>query len=329
MKIQLTIIGLGQIGTSMGMALNKYKDQILRVGHDKHRGAGNLAKDMDAVDKITLTLSGAVQEADIVILALPFHEIYPVLEHISQDLKEHAVVIDTGPLKQPVLKWAEELLPVDRYYIGLTPVINYDYLKEFDFGQDTAQPDLFDNCLMGVVSGKRANDEVMKLALNLVQMLGASPYFCDAAEIDGLMTMTHILPQLMAASLLKTSQETPGWREARKIAGKIYTQVTNPLIQDDSPAALAASLIYNQENNTRVLNDLIRTLIEIRDLSTTAGQSELEDLFSKLQSDRDIWLLNRKESRWIETKKLDIPKSGFMSQLLGIRKPKLPKDKKE
>ena len=329
MKIQLTIIGLGQIGTSMGMALNKYKDQILRVGHDKHRVAGNLAKDLDAVDKITLTLSGAVQEADIVILALPFHEIYPVLEHISQDLKEHAVVIDTGPLKQPVLKWAEELLPVDRYYIGLTPVINYDYLKELDFGQDTAKPDLFDNCLMGVVSGKRANDEVMKLALNLVQMLGASPYFCDAAEIDGLMTMTHILPQLMAASLLKTSQETPGWREARKIAGKTYTQVTNPLIQDDSPAALAASLIYNQENNTRVLNDLIRTLVEIRDLSTTAGQSELEDLFSKLQSDRDIWLLNRKESRWIETKKIDIPKSGFMSQLLGIRKPKLPKDKKE
>ena len=329
MKIQLTIIGLGQIGTSMGLALNKYTDQILRVGHDKHRVAGNLAKDMDAVDKITLTLSGAVQEADIVILALPFHEIYPVLEHISQDLKEHAVVIDTGPLKQPVLKWAEELLPEDRYYIGLTPVINYDYLKEFDFGQDTAQPDLFDNCLMGVVSGKRANDEVMKLAINLVQMLGASPYFCDAAEIDGLMTMTHILPQLMAASLLKTSQETPGWREARKIAGKTYTQVTNPLIQDDSPAALAASLIYNQENNTRVLNDLIRTLVEIRDLSTTPGQSELEELFSKLQSDRDIWLLNRKESRWIETKKLDIPKSGFMSQLLGIRKPKLPKDKKE
>jgi prephenate dehydrogenase len=252
-----------------------------------------------------------------------------VLEHISQDLKEHAVVIDTGPLKQPVLKWAEELLPVDRYYIGFTPVINYDYLKEFDFGQDTAQPDLFDNCLMGVVSGKQANDEVMNLALNLVQMLGASPYFCDAAEIDGLMTMTHILPQLMAASLLKTSQETPGWREARKIAGKTYTQVTNPLIQDDSPATLAASLIYNQENNTRVLNDLIRTLVEIRDLSTTAGQSELEELFSKLQSDRDIWLLNRKESRWIETKKMDIPKSGFMSHLLGIRKPKLPKDKKE
>ncbi len=329
MKTQLTIIGLGQIGTSVGMALNKYKDQIIRIGHDKHRVIGNRAKDLDAVDKITLTLSGSVKDADIVLIALPFHEIYPVLEHISQDLKEHALVIDTGPIKQPVLKWAEELLPDNRYYVGLTPVINYEYLDEFEFGQDTAQPDLFSNCLMGVVSGQRANDEALNLALNLVQLLGASPYFCDAAEIDGLMTMTHIMPQLLAAALLKTSQDTPGWREARKIAGKTYTHVTNPLVQDDSPGALAASIIYNQENTTRVLNDLIRTLVEIRDLSSTPGQVELEALFSKLQSDRDLWLLNRKESRWIDSKKIDIPRGGIMSQLLGIRKPRPPKDQKD
>ena len=89
MKTQLTIIGLGQIGTSVGMALNKYKDQIIRIGHDKHRVIGNRAKDLDAVDKITLTLSGSVKDADIVLIALPFHEIYPVLEHISQDLKHY------------------------------------------------------------------------------------------------------------------------------------------------------------------------------------------------------------------------------------------------
>ena len=329
MKIQLTIIGLGQIGTSIGMALNTYTDQILRVGHDKHRVAGNRAKEMDAVDKITLTLTGSVSEADIVILALPFHEIYPVLAHISQDLKEHALVIDTGPLKLPVMNWADELLPDNVHYIGFTPVINYDHLEGFDFGQDTAQPDLFDNCLMGVVSGKRANEEVLNTALNLVQLLGASPFFCDAAEIDGLMTMTHILPQLIAASLLKISQEAPGWREARKIAGKTYAQVTNPLAQDDLPAALASSVIYNQENTTRLLNDLIRALVEIRDLSTTSGQDELAAMFSKLQSDRDIWMLNRKENLWVETKKVDMPRGGVLSQLLGIRKSAPPEDKKK
>ena len=50
MKIQLTILGLGQIGTSIGLALAKYKDKILRIGHDKYRIAGNKAKDLDAID---------------------------------------------------------------------------------------------------------------------------------------------------------------------------------------------------------------------------------------------------------------------------------------
>ena len=34
MPVQITIIGLGQIGASMGLALASHKD-ILRIGHDK------------------------------------------------------------------------------------------------------------------------------------------------------------------------------------------------------------------------------------------------------------------------------------------------------
>ena len=76
MKTQISILGLGQIGTSIGLALTKYKDKVHRVGHDKYRVSANNAKGVDAVDKITLTLSGAVKDADIVLLALPFHEIH-------------------------------------------------------------------------------------------------------------------------------------------------------------------------------------------------------------------------------------------------------------
>lgn len=327
MKTQLTILGLGQIGTSIGLALAKYKDKIHRVGHDKYRINANNAKGVDAVDKTTLTLSGAVKEADIVLLSLPFQEIYPVMKHIAEDLKDDVLVIDTSPLKQPVVEWAEELLPDNCYYIGITPVLNSSYLNELGFGQDTAQPDLFEDCLMAVVSGRSANEDAINTTINLVQLLGASPYFIDPVEIDGLMTMTHILPRLLAAAFSKLSQEAPGWRESRKIAGKTYAQVTNPLVQDDLPGALAAVMIYNQENTTRLLNDLIRELVELRDLP---DQDQLEALFQKLQKDRDVWWLDRQESRWIEAKGQDIPKGrGVLSQLLGIHSPKPPEDSKK
>ena len=318
MKIQFTILGLGQIGTSVGMVLADHKEQFVRVGHDKSPGAAKQAKEKNAIDKVATTLSEAVKNADIVLLALPFQEIYPVLKHIAQDLKEDALVMDTGPLKQPVLKWAEELLPQNRYYIGLTPVIDSPYLEDLDFGPQTAQKDLFSNSLMAVISGTRSSEAAVNAAVSLVQLLGASPYFTDPSEIDGLMTMTHIMPRLLAAALQKTIHDAPGWREARKFAGKAYTQVTNPLTQDDAPGALAAAVIYNQENTTRVMNDVIRTLVEIRDLSETPGQKELEELFTQLQKDRELWWVDRRESSWTDIKMSEIPRRTLISQLFGI-----------
>ena len=318
MKIQLTILGLGQIGTSVGMALEEFKDQIIRDGHEKSRKNANQAKDKNALDKISSNLSSAVKGADIILLALPFQEIYSVLEAIAQDLKEEALVLDTSPLKGPVLKWAEELLPENRHFVGLTPVINFLYLEEMGFGPDTAHKDLFANCFMGVVSQNSASGKAVKRAVTLVGLLGAASYFSDPVEIDGLMTMTHIIPQVLASALLQISLDTPGWREARKVAGKAYTQVTNSLTQGDAPGALAASLIYNQENTARLLNDLIRTLVEIRDLSETPGQTALTDMFTKLQEERLLGWGERQESRWIGAEMSEIPKQSMLKQLLGI-----------
>jgi len=326
MTLQLTILGLGQIGASVGMALAKYNDQILRVGHDKSRDAINFAKEHDAVDKIALTLSGSVEHADIILLALPFQEIFPVLKHIAQDLKEDALIIDTSPLKQPVIQWVEELLPEGRNYIGFTPVISCAYLDEFGFGPEVAHEDLFKGSLMGIVTGRAASEKAVNMAANLVQLLGATPYFCDPAEMDGLMTLTYLMPGILAASLLKSSLDSPGWREARKIAGKAYSQVTNSLGQDQAPGALAAAILNNQENFTRVINDVIQSLISIRDFAVSDDPAELEDTFTSLQQGRDLWMADRRESRWIEVPNIELPKGGVMAHLLGFRGPKPPKE---
>jgi len=319
MKIQLTIIGLGQIGASAGLALAKHKESILRVGHDKSRDAVNLAKENQAVDKIALTLSGAVAEADIVLLALPLQEIPEVLEHISQDLKDGALVIDTSPIKTPVLGWVKEFLPDTTHYVGITPVINADYLDECGFGPEVAHEDLFKGNLMGVVTSRTASNKAINMAANLSELLGALPYFSDAGEIDGLMSMIHLMPQVLAASLLKTSFDAPGWREARKVAGKPYYQLVNPFGQDELPGALTFSLAHNQENTIRLINDLIRALVEIRDLVDTADQEELEGTFTKLQQGRDLWLADREEGKWIDIPEIETRQRGILAQMLGFR----------
>jgi prephenate dehydrogenase len=326
MTIQITIIGLGQIGSSVGMALAKHKDQILRVGHDKAREAVNLANKNNVVDKVAITLTGAVKDADIILLALPLQEIKPVLEHISQDLKEGALVIDTAPLKGPVLKWAEELLPEKASYVGFTPVIGSKHLDNYKYGPETAAEDIFQGNLMGIVASRNVSEKAINAAVTLAQLLGASPYFSDQAEIDGLMTLTYILPTLLAASLLKVSQDTPGWKEARKVAGKSYKQVSNPFAKDEIAGALAAALATNQDNTTRVINDLIRVLIELRDQAETGDQEKLQEYFTRLQQGRDLWLDDRQRGTWIESPGPEMRREGVLTRLLGFRGPKKPRE---
>ena len=326
MKIQLTIIGLGQIGTSAGMALTKYKDKIFRVGHDKSRNVVNLAKEKRAVDKIALTLSGSVREADIVLLALPLQETYDVLKHISLDLKEDVLVIDTSPLKMVVLEWMKEFLPETCHYVGYTPVIKADYLGDGNYGPEAAHEDLFKENLIGMVSAPNTSDTAISMAINLAQLLGGLPYFSDAVEMDGLMSMVHLIPQVVSAAMLRISLDAPGWREARKIAGKPYYQLTNPFGQDELPGALAAAMINNQENTTRLINDLIQALVEIRDRTDTAKQGKLEESFTKLQQGRDLWLADRRDGSWIDTPKVETRSVGVLSHLLGFRGPKQPKE---
>ena len=123
MTIQITIIGLGQIGASIGLALAENKEMFERIGHDKDPLVARKAVKLDAIDRFAINLPASVREADIVILALPMDQIRDTLAIIATELREDAVIMDTGPVKEVVSAWAGELLPPKRHYVGLTPVL--------------------------------------------------------------------------------------------------------------------------------------------------------------------------------------------------------------
>src|SRR5690242_10749571 len=104
MPVQVTIIGLGRIGGSIGLALANHTDKVLRVGHDKELAVERAAEKKGAVDKTQHNLPRAVQDARIVVLSLPISEIRETLEFIKPDLQDGTVVFDTAPVKAEVAK---------------------------------------------------------------------------------------------------------------------------------------------------------------------------------------------------------------------------------
>lgn len=325
MSVQITIIGLGQVGASIGLALAEHKDKLVRVGHDRDFKNAHEAQKLGAVDRVENNLPKAVRDAGIVLLSLPVDQIRETLEFIVPDLLEGTVVMDTGPVKDVVAGWAAELLPEGRHYVGLTPVLNARYLYSLDAGLQAARTDLFEEGLMGIVTPLKTNSEAIKLAADLTRLIGASPLFTDPVEMDGLMAATHVLPQLLSASFANATMDQPGWREGRKIAGRDYAEVTGPLahLWDSQTLATAASL--NRENVIRMLDSVIASMQTMRNDLYVNDEGALHERLKRALSGRARWWQQRQSGDWSTdgSAALDMPeKQGFLGRMFGAsRKP--------
>ncbi|MBN2550059.1 MAG: prephenate dehydrogenase [Anaerolineales bacterium] len=321
MTVQITIVGLGQIGASVGLALANQQNQLLRVGHDLEVQIARRAEKMGALDRVDLNLPHAVRGADLVLLALPLDQIRPTLEIIASDLKEGAVVMDTAPVKDVVLGWADELIPAGRYYIGLTPVLNPEYLHENAAGLEAAHADLFQDGLMAIVAPSKTNSEAIKLAADLTALLGATPFFIDSLELDGLMASTHLLPQFVAAALVGATMDQPGWQEGRKVAGRAYAEATAPTVHLDDVEALREAALHNRENVLRLLGNAITALEAIRkDIEARDGKA-LDDRLGQARKGRVRWWQERMAAEWMTANapEIEIPENpGLLGRLFGI-----------
>jgi prephenate dehydrogenase len=300
MSVQITIIGLGQIGSSIGLALKAHEVNVHRVGHDKDPQAGKEAQKIGSVDDVKYNLPASVREAKIVILALPLAEVRETLRIIAPDLQEGTLVLDTAPAKAMVTAWAKELLPPRRYYVGLTPAINPEYLHGTEFGVKAARADLFEKGLMVVNAPMGTPVNVFNLTLEFVNLLGAMPLLMDTTEADGIYSGMHVLPQLVSAALLDTTVDRPGWQEARKLAGRPYAAVTAGAAYHDDVVSLAETALENRENVVRLLNAYITSLIHLRDEIDDNDREAVLARLTDAWKGRVRWFDERVAAEWLK-----------------------------
>lgn len=277
MPVRITIIGLGQIGASFGLALAAHKDKVTTVGHDKEFSVERLAQKNGVVEKTNHNLPNSVEAANLVVLALPVHQVRETLGYIAQDLKKGTVVVDTTPVKAEVAKWAQEILPDGVHYVGLVPAIGPDYLHETKTGLDSAKADLFSKSIFLLSAPHGTPGEAIQLVAGLVSLMGGSVMITDFVESDGLMASAHLLPQLVSASLVNATMGQPGWQEARKVASRAYFAATSALTDQDDVEALRILTLQDRENVIHRLNSMITALVDLRDDIEDGNEDALKD----------------------------------------------------
>jgi prephenate dehydrogenase len=305
----------------------------VRVGHDREPAIAKQALKLGAVDRVEYNLPRAVEKADVVLLSMPLDQMRETLEIIAPDLKEGSVVLDTAPVKESVVASAGKLIPDNRHYVGLVPVINPKYLHETTAGLEAAHADLFQDGLLAIVAPPGAASEAVKLAADLAILVGATPMFFDQVELDSLMAATHLLPLLVSAVVLDSTVDQPGWIEARKVAGRAFAEVTGPFQHIRSPEGLASAVIDDRANILRVLDGVIARLQDVRDEIDREDKAALVAVIQQARAGRELWWMQRSQANWAAEElrpATEIPSSSaIFGRLIGFGRKRKPSDRSE
>ena len=317
-KTKIALIGLGLIGKSMGKALSQAgaPAHLEIVGHDREPLAAREAQRVHAVARTCWNVIEACRDADIVIIATPPRGVRETLEAIAHDLKPRCLVMDTSSLKVPVLKWADELLPDGVSFVGGNPILTERIQIEPSLTEDRSRADLFKGAIFCLTPSNKATQEATHLAADVVRLVGATPFFVDPAEHDGLIAGVEHLPIMLGLALLRIMSNEPSWREIRKVAGPPFADVTRILTQD--PSTSSDTLLLNRDNVVRLIDVWVAELNNLRGLIETQDQNGLEQAIEAGVAAHQHWLKDREAGLWEKPPPPELPaRGGFLGRMLG------------
>ena len=192
---KITIIGVGLIGGSLGLALKKKKPKFKISGIDKLEIIEK-AIALGAIDEGTINLENGIKEADLIIIATPVKTILDLLPRINPFIKKGCLVTDTGSTKGQIVETAEKILSKDVYFIGGHPIAGSE-----KYGIEEANPYLFQDKTYILTITKDTNLLALKKILLLIKIINANKLILDPLEHDRIVGAVSHLPQIMAVSL--------------------------------------------------------------------------------------------------------------------------------
>ena len=252
---KVSIVGLGLIGGSWGLALKKYNLAAHRIGFGRPSTIAR-ALAVKAVDEGTDNLGKAVRQADLIILAAPVGAILDCIPQLKDVAAEKALVTDVGSTKRLICERARESLGDAPLFLGGHPLAGKERA-----GVENADAALFTNAryVLTPLDQGHLEDPRVKAFVSLVTALGARPHIMDPAHHDRALAFLSHLPQLLSSALASLiAEESLEARLPVELAATGFRDVTRLA---ESPYSVWRDIcLTNLENIQQALEALVGKL---------------------------------------------------------------------
>ena len=194
---QVTIVGVGLIGGSMGMILKEQglADRVVGVG----RSLANLdlAVERGAIDAYERDPKAAMPGAELVILATPVESFAGHLEEWGPVLDPGTIVSDVGSVKGSLVEQVESLVPAGVHFVGAHPIAG----KETS-GVGDGSVDLFTGALCLITPTGNTDPQALLTVRRVWEAMGAVVRSIDPFEHDWILGAVSHLPHVAAFALM-------------------------------------------------------------------------------------------------------------------------------
>jgi len=272
---KITIIGIGLIGSSIGMAIKRNKMARLVVGSSRRHGPLVAALKNGAIDKISHDAKKAVEGADLVILATPVKTIVNLFSIIGRHLKRGCIVIDVGSTKSEIVQLAERDLPAHVHFIGTHPLAGSE--KK---GAYYGHPDLFKDSVCIMTPTQKTNKAIEQKVRSFWVRLGATVKSLTPIEHDQILSHVSHLPHLLAYGLVSSVPDRCLEYASTGFKGTTRIAASDPQMWNDICMA-------NKKNILEALDALVKNLSVLRKTISSSDEQNLIAYFKESKRKRD------------------------------------------
>jgi prephenate dehydrogenase len=264
----VTIVGVGLIGGSFGLALRKagFRGRLIGVSSP---GAIHDALERGAIDE-ALPLAEGVARADLVYLAQPIHRIVETLATLDTDLRPGSLVTDAGSTKARIVEQGRQSIRRGQF-LGGHPMAGKEKR-----GAAEADAGLFAGRTYVLTPSAPEELEIpaAREFLGWLRAIGAVTIVLKPQEHDRVVARTSHLPQLLSTALAMTL--------VGQLESADHLQVAGPGLADTLRLAASSYEIWGDilATNTAEIDAALAAFIaEIEELRASLGTERTEDAF--------------------------------------------------
>lgn len=217
---QITILGVGLLGGSIGLAVRAAIPKCKIVGWGHRAQTLKRAQEIGAIDRFEMDATAAVAGSNLVILCTPVGAFESVLREIAPALSPGCLVTDVGSTKRSIVRMAEKILGAQQDFIASHPIAGSEKR-----GVEFARADLFQNALCILTPTSKTLPLVIKRVESFWQMLGMRVIRLSAEDHDRMLADISHLPHVLAAALIAMQEPSAlqlsgqGFMDTTRVAG--------------------------------------------------------------------------------------------------------------